>query len=220
MSDTALVCTSLPVKSLLIRGDNVWSFCERVTKTSAPVVTDATSHQDQHFKLNQTLIDIGIGLVVKNFSSGKVSLARIAVLMEISNLSRWKVLTLFLILKEILCFWSCVSVLLGCSVLPGGEWNRNLFNSATEEVLCCYTLPWQFFKCVLCAYVYFNFSLGYTHTIWQTSSCFGNFNFQFSYLLLKPKCFVHACVFDKLSKECISFSAHSEDWLKQFSQQL
>lgn len=69
------------MKWLLISGDDV-------TKTSAPVITDAMFHQDQHFKLNQTLINIGIGPVVKNFSSGKVHLARIAVLKEISNLSR------------------------------------------------------------------------------------------------------------------------------------
>lgn len=73
--------TALPVKSLLIDGDDV-------TKTSAPGITNVTFHQDQHFKLNQTLINIGIGPVVNNFSSGKVLLARTAVIMEISNLSR------------------------------------------------------------------------------------------------------------------------------------
>lgn len=47
-------------------------FSRSVTKISAPVIIDATFHQDQHFKLNQTLTDTGIGVVVKNFSSGKV----------------------------------------------------------------------------------------------------------------------------------------------------
>lgn len=59
-----------------------------VLQTHLSVIADAMFHQDQHFKLNQTVINIGIGPVVKNFSSGKVHLARIAVLKEISNLSR------------------------------------------------------------------------------------------------------------------------------------
>lgn len=72
---------------------------------------------------------------------------------------------LFLIFKEILSVSGTVSVLLGCVVFPGGEQKRNLFNPALEEVLCHYTLSWQFFKSLHCAYVYCNFSLQYTHTI-------------------------------------------------------
>lgn len=38
-------------------------------RTSAPLIIDATFHQDQHFKLNRALINIRTGPLVKNFSS-------------------------------------------------------------------------------------------------------------------------------------------------------
>lgn len=56
---------SLPVKSLVVGGDDS-------TKTSAPVRIDASLHQDQHLKQNQTFMNRGIGPVVENFPSGKV----------------------------------------------------------------------------------------------------------------------------------------------------
>lgn len=38
-------------------------------RTSAPVITDVTFHQDQHLRLNRALIIIRTGPIVKNLSS-------------------------------------------------------------------------------------------------------------------------------------------------------
>lgn len=38
-------------------------------RTAAPLIIDATFHQDQRFKLNRALINIRTGPLVKNFSS-------------------------------------------------------------------------------------------------------------------------------------------------------
>lgn len=59
-------------------------------RTSAPVITDATSHQDQYVKLNRSLITIRTGSSVKSFSSQYkvVHLASVTVQMLISNKSR------------------------------------------------------------------------------------------------------------------------------------
>lgn len=59
-------------------------------RTSAPVIIDATFHQDQYVQLNRSLITIRTGSTVKNFSSHYkvVHLASITVQMLISNKSR------------------------------------------------------------------------------------------------------------------------------------
>lgn len=65
--------------------------CVKVLEgTSAPVVIDAAFHQDQNVKLTRSLISIGIGPTVKNFSFvySVVHLASVTVLILISNKSR------------------------------------------------------------------------------------------------------------------------------------